>query len=452
MGQLAVPAEQLGSGTASPTEQLPKVLRDILTKARTSWLRNQEVVDLLTNYRTYRFRVSKEPPQKPPGGSLFLFNRKTVRFFRKDGHDWRKKSDGKTVRETHEKLKVGNKEILNCYYAHAGDSLQRRCYWLLDGDDNVVLVHYLSSNPQANCVLRSPLLSSDPSFSGALPLNALEATLPYPQQTSSSTAWHAAPSNELSRTSSVPDNFGSSTSRQAAQQAVAMPSMFTVTTGDIVMRMAPDGETSASEPTDARSSVFRQLPTPFSVPDKSVGGVPHAPALNNGDARPEHSLSDFSRAASVPAHPTARSASGQLASTIEDAMRLGPLHSAPSFSAGTVQTGSTVDPLDLQRARSTNGTSAHLMSEPMTIGNTSMSGNSSMDHQAPALRLEFKGTSPSSGPMDAPLRSACALQSQDIGLSLAHSGSTGRLSRDTSTTLAGGLQRRDPSLKLGLGL
>ena len=29
-----------------------------------------------------------------------------MRFFRKDGHDWRKKSDGKTVRETHEKLKV----------------------------------------------------------------------------------------------------------------------------------------------------------------------------------------------------------------------------------------------------------------------------------------------------------------------------------------------------------
>lgn len=67
MGQLAVPAEQLGSGAASSTEQLPKVLRDILTKARTSWLRNQEVVDLLTNYRSYRFRVSKEPPQKPPG-------------------------------------------------------------------------------------------------------------------------------------------------------------------------------------------------------------------------------------------------------------------------------------------------------------------------------------------------------------------------------------------------
>jgi len=59
--------------------------------------------------------------------------------------------------------------------------LQRRCYWLLDGDDNVVLVHYLSSNPHANCVMRAPSISSNPSFSGALPLNALEALPSYPQ-------------------------------------------------------------------------------------------------------------------------------------------------------------------------------------------------------------------------------------------------------------------------------
>ena len=82
---------------------------------------------------------------------------------RRDGHNWRKKADGKTIRETHEKLKVrwmllkchscmsmldwyptlvsdvfaadsippfkpqvGNKEALNCYYAHADqeDQLQ----------------------------------------------------------------------------------------------------------------------------------------------------------------------------------------------------------------------------------------------------------------------------------------------------------------------------------------
>ena len=68
-----------------------------------------------------------------------------MRFFRKDGHDWQKKKDGKTVRETHEKLKVGNVELLNCYYAHAArdDRFQRRCYWLLNSDEGVVLVHYL---------------------------------------------------------------------------------------------------------------------------------------------------------------------------------------------------------------------------------------------------------------------------------------------------------------------
>ena len=62
---MATAAEQLAS--AGNVEQLPKALRNILTKARTSWLRNQEVVDLLTNYKAYQFRVSKEPPQKPPG-------------------------------------------------------------------------------------------------------------------------------------------------------------------------------------------------------------------------------------------------------------------------------------------------------------------------------------------------------------------------------------------------
>ncbi|KAE8672694.1 putative protein phosphatase 2C 10-like [Hibiscus syriacus] len=52
------------------------------------------------------------------GGSVFLFDRKVIRYFRKDGHDWRKKKDGKTVKEAHEKLKVGSIYVLHCYYAH----------------------------------------------------------------------------------------------------------------------------------------------------------------------------------------------------------------------------------------------------------------------------------------------------------------------------------------------
>ena len=42
-------------------------------------------------------------------GSLFLFDRKVLRYFRKDGHNWRKKKDGKTVKEAHERLKVGTR-------------------------------------------------------------------------------------------------------------------------------------------------------------------------------------------------------------------------------------------------------------------------------------------------------------------------------------------------------
>jgi len=59
--------------------------------------------------------------------------------------NWRKQKDGKTVRESHEKLKVGGVKVLSCCYTRSADNLsfQRRIYWLLDGDPTTVLVHYL---------------------------------------------------------------------------------------------------------------------------------------------------------------------------------------------------------------------------------------------------------------------------------------------------------------------
>ncbi|KAL6982516.1 hypothetical protein U1Q18_042280 [Sarracenia purpurea var. burkii] len=38
-------------------------------------------------------------------GTIVLFDRKVLRNFRKDGHNWKKKKDGKTVKEAHENLK-----------------------------------------------------------------------------------------------------------------------------------------------------------------------------------------------------------------------------------------------------------------------------------------------------------------------------------------------------------
>ncbi|KHG15376.1 Calmodulin-binding transcription activator 1 -like protein [Gossypium arboreum] len=75
----------------------------ILLEAQHRWLRPAEICEILRNYQ--KFHISSEPPTGPPSGSLFLFDRKVLRYFRKDGHNWRKKKDGKTVKEAHEKLK-----------------------------------------------------------------------------------------------------------------------------------------------------------------------------------------------------------------------------------------------------------------------------------------------------------------------------------------------------------
>lgn len=85
-----------------PNSQLE--LEEILNEAEHRWLRPAEICEILRNHK--KFKLTPDPPVMPPAGSLFLFDRKALRYFRKDGHRWRKKKDGKTVREAHEKLKV----------------------------------------------------------------------------------------------------------------------------------------------------------------------------------------------------------------------------------------------------------------------------------------------------------------------------------------------------------
>ncbi|KAK7400320.1 hypothetical protein VNO78_11526 [Psophocarpus tetragonolobus] len=119
-------------------------LQQLQLEAQHRWLRPAEICEILRNYRM--FQITSEPPNRPPSGSLFLFDRKVLRYFRKDGHNWRKKKDGKTVKEAHEKLKVGSVDVLHCYYAHGeeNENFQRRSYWMLETDMmHIVFVHYL---------------------------------------------------------------------------------------------------------------------------------------------------------------------------------------------------------------------------------------------------------------------------------------------------------------------
>ena len=168
----AMPPHPLALQAAVST---PGHVRSILARSQSSWLSNEDIHDLLTNWEKHGLKTCTETPNLPPGrcsacsafrvsslqaptsaapglqpaccpaktklvslktelwgrgaareplgklwlvaewcwytcpghagGALFLFNRNVVRSFRKDGHDWRKKTDGRSVRETHEKLK-----------------------------------------------------------------------------------------------------------------------------------------------------------------------------------------------------------------------------------------------------------------------------------------------------------------------------------------------------------
>ncbi|CAK9169100.1 unnamed protein product [Ilex paraguariensis] len=128
-------------------------ISDLVEEAQNRWLKPAEVLFILQKYEDHQ--LAHEPPQKPASkllircGSLFLFNKRVLRFFRKDGHSWRRKKDGRTVGEAHERLKVGNVEALNCYYAHGeqNPNFQRRSYWMLDpAYEHIVLVHYRDIN------------------------------------------------------------------------------------------------------------------------------------------------------------------------------------------------------------------------------------------------------------------------------------------------------------------
>ncbi|XP_073276940.1 calmodulin-binding transcription activator 5-like isoform X1 [Primulina huaijiensis] len=115
----------------------------MMAEAKARWLRPNEIHAILCNNKY--FTVNVKPVNLPKSGTIVLFDRKMFRNFRKDGYKWKKKKDGKTVKEAHEHLKVGNEERIHVYYAHGEDSptFVRRCYWLLDKSlEHIVLVHY----------------------------------------------------------------------------------------------------------------------------------------------------------------------------------------------------------------------------------------------------------------------------------------------------------------------
>ncbi|KAK9696597.1 CG-1 domain [Popillia japonica] len=103
-----------------------------------------EIAAILISFDRHSEWQSKEVKIRPKSGSMLLYSRKKVRY-RRDGYCWKKRKDGKTTREDHMKLKVQGTECIYGCYVHSAilPTFHRRCYWLLQNPD-IVLVHYLN--------------------------------------------------------------------------------------------------------------------------------------------------------------------------------------------------------------------------------------------------------------------------------------------------------------------
>lgn len=123
-------------------ESLPRA--DHFPTQRHRWNTNEEIAAILISFDKHSEWQSKEVKTRPKSGSLLLYSRKKVRY-RRDGYCWKKRKDGKTTREDHMKLKVQGTECIYGCYVHSAilPTFHRRCYWLLQNPD-IVLVHYLN--------------------------------------------------------------------------------------------------------------------------------------------------------------------------------------------------------------------------------------------------------------------------------------------------------------------
>ncbi|KAK9886086.1 hypothetical protein WA026_014871 [Henosepilachna vigintioctopunctata] len=126
---------------------LPKVScpsNGLIVRELSGELLKQEIAATLISFDRHSEWQSKEVKIRPKSGSMLLYSRKKVRY-RRDGYCWKKRKDGKTTREDHMKLKVQGTECIYGCYVHSAilPTFHRRCYWLLQNPD-IVLVHYLN--------------------------------------------------------------------------------------------------------------------------------------------------------------------------------------------------------------------------------------------------------------------------------------------------------------------
>lgn len=157
---LMLPASSTSSSpSSSSSTSAPHFSRTRLTQ----WHSNEEIYSILTQCSHYL--TTKSSPSSgewlllgddlaspngqrrlPQNGSVFLFDRRRCKNFKKDGFSWKRRKTGgaNSVREDRMYLKINGVDKIYGCYSHSSivSTFHRRCYWLLDKPD-LVLVHYL---------------------------------------------------------------------------------------------------------------------------------------------------------------------------------------------------------------------------------------------------------------------------------------------------------------------
>ncbi|KAK5969326.1 CG-1 domain containing protein [Trichostrongylus colubriformis] len=124
---------------------------DHFNPTNSSWNSNQEIARLLYSAPSHPEWITQQVAIRPQTGAQYMFCRFDGNWFKMDGYEWKKRREGKLIREDHMKLKVNKQEILSANYAHSSvvPTFHRRVYWLTNNPD-YALVHYLNTETEPN--------------------------------------------------------------------------------------------------------------------------------------------------------------------------------------------------------------------------------------------------------------------------------------------------------------
>mmetsp|Transcript_26330 Transcript_26330/g.63464 ORF Transcript_26330/g.63464 Transcript_26330/m.63464 type:complete len:508 (-) Transcript_26330:331-1854(-) len=116
-------------------------MKAVIKAAKVRWLKVEECVDILLNYRSHGFPLSSSPAQRPsPSGSVFLYDASAAADWFEDRYSWNVPGAGRYSR-----IDVGSGmgELVSVSNDHP-NGFQRRGFWLAR-QPRIVLVHYLST-------------------------------------------------------------------------------------------------------------------------------------------------------------------------------------------------------------------------------------------------------------------------------------------------------------------